>query len=106
MREYHSVTARVLAACTCDRCQRRLTPDESGEWQERLSIDHHCGFDSIFGDGNLVCLDLCQHCVKDLLGEWVRIGVPRDAEEAGQFAQALLNIPNVGKDEDFDRHHE
>ncbi|MEF2252892.1 hypothetical protein V4D00_21045 [Ralstonia solanacearum] len=106
MREYRSVTARELAACTCDRCHRRLTPNDPGEWQERLSIDHHCGFDSIFGDGNLVSLDLCQHCVRELLGEWLRVGPPKDLQEAGKLAWALVNMPNVGEDEDFERPHE
>ena len=106
MREYRSVTTTALAACTCDRCQRRLTPDEPGEWQERLSIDHVCGFDSIFGDGNLVCLDLCQDCVRDLLGKWLRIGSAEASQEAGKFARAPENMPDVGKDEDFERRHE
>lgn len=78
MREFRPVTAQELAACTCDRCQRRITSDETGEWQERLSFDHSCGFDSVFGDGNSVSLDLCQHCVREVLGEWLRIGPPED----------------------------
>ncbi|MCT7310195.1 hypothetical protein N5J06_04515 [Ralstonia sp. CHL-2022] len=106
MREYRPATVLELVACTCDRCQRRLTADEPGEWQERLSLDHLCGFDSIFGDGNLVYLDLCQHCVRELLGAWLRIEPPADSREAGEFAQALANMPNVGKDEDFERRHE
>ncbi|CAJ0683652.1 hypothetical protein N5I84_08590 [Ralstonia sp. CHL-2022] len=106
MREYRSVAARELAACTCDRCQRRLTPEDPGEWQERLSVDLPCGFDSIFGDGNVVRLDLCQHCVRDLLGEWLRIEVPEHSQDAEKFAQALVNMPNVGKDEDFERRQE
>jgi len=100
MREYRPVTARELAACTCDRCQRPLTPTEPGEWEERLSLDHSCGFDSIFGDGNLVCLDLCQHCVRELLGEWLRIESPEDSREASELTRALVKRPNVGKDED------
>lgn len=81
MREFRPVTTQELAACTCDRCQRRLTLDEPGEWQERLSLDHSCGFDSVFGDGSFVSIDLCQRCVRDLLGEWLRIGLPEDSKE-------------------------
>lgn len=73
MREYRSRTVQELAACICDRCQRRLTSDEPGEWQERLSFDQSCGFDSVFGDDNTISLDLCQHCVREVLGQWLRI---------------------------------
>nr|WP_231138467.1 hypothetical protein [Cupriavidus metallidurans] len=83
MREYQSRTIQELAACTCDRCQRRLTPDGPGEWQERLSFEHSCGFDSVFGDGNTVSLDLCQHCVREVLGQWLRITPPADIDVFG-----------------------
>jgi hypothetical protein len=82
MREYRPRTVQELAACTCDRCQRRLTPNEPGEWQERLSIDQSCGFDSVFGDGNTIGLDLCQHCVREVLGQWLRITSPSEWEAA------------------------
>jgi len=81
MREYQSRTIQELAACTCDRCQRRLTPEEPGEWQERLSFDHSCGFESVFGDGNMVSVDLCQRCVQDVLSKWLRIGPSADGDE-------------------------
>ncbi len=55
MREYQPRTVQELAACTCDRGKRRLTSDD-GEWQERLSFDHDCGFDSVFDEGNTVNL--------------------------------------------------
>lgn len=73
MREYKRRTVQEVAACTSDRCKRRLTPDKLGEWQERLSFDQSCGFDSVFGDGSTISLDLCQHCVLQVLGEWLRI---------------------------------
>lgn len=78
MREYRPQTVQELVVCTCDRCKRRLTPDEPGEWQERLSFDHSCGFDSVFGDCNTVSLDLCQRCVREVLGQWLRIAQPEE----------------------------
>lgn len=92
MREYRARTIQVLAASTCDRCHRRLTPDDPGEWQERLSLDHSCGFDSVFGDGSTVSLDLCQHCVREVLGEWLRVGPPVAIDEIGE-AQEPMNMP-------------
>ncbi len=80
MREYKARTVQELAACTCDRCQRRLTRDDPGEWQERWAIDRIGGVDSVFGDGNTVSLDLCQRCAREVLGEWLRITPPTDPE--------------------------
>lgn len=80
MREYQPRTVQELAACTCDRCKRRLTPGDR-EWHERLSFDHSCDFDSVFGDGNTVSLDLCQLCVREVLGQWLRVTPPSDERE-------------------------
>ncbi|MGD7191377.1 hypothetical protein [Ralstonia pseudosolanacearum] len=94
MREYRHHTVRKLTACTCDRCGRRLVPDD-GEWQERLSFDHSCGFDSVFGDGNTVGLDLCQHCVREVLGQWLRITPPEHERET----HALIEHVNASTKE-------
>jgi len=37
MLEYQDKVVQDVAACTCDRCQRRMTPDDY-EWQEELSV--------------------------------------------------------------------
>lgn len=103
MREYRNRTIQELAVTTCDRCHRRLTPDDPGEWQERLSFDHRCGFYSVFGDGDTVSLDLCQHCVRDVLGEWLCVRPSDDTSAPGGFAQTLMSMPDVGVDSDFER---
>ncbi len=59
---------------TCDRCNRLLQKNEcDGEWDEHLAIAFQGGYFSVFGDGALVECCLCQHCVKDLLGPFLRI---------------------------------
>ncbi len=30
-------------------------------------------YGSIFGDSNRLKLDLCQHCLKDVLGQWITV---------------------------------
>jgi hypothetical protein len=72
MRTYRNRTVSELDEVSCDRCQRQ---DEATgmEGQEFLSWSMSCGFASVFGDLNHVDLDLCQHCVKELLGQWVRV---------------------------------
>ncbi|NYH17847.1 hypothetical protein GGD41_005075 [Paraburkholderia bryophila] len=77
MLEYEKRTVQAVAACTCDRCGRRMMPDDA-EWHERMSVAWQGGFDSIFGDGSTVSIDLCPQCVKESLGAWLRITPPED----------------------------
>jgi hypothetical protein len=72
MLEYRDRVVQEVAACTCDRCQRHMTPDDY-DWHEKLSIAYRGGFGSIFGDGRDISIDLCQQCVKETLGAWLRI---------------------------------
>ncbi|MGF6956612.1 antitoxin Xre/MbcA/ParS toxin-binding domain-containing protein [Paraburkholderia youngii] len=74
MLEYREKLVLEVAACTCDRCGRRMSPEDSnGEWQERVSLAWRGGFHSVFGDCTDLCIDLCQHCAKATLGEWIRV---------------------------------
>jgi len=76
--EYRKTITQAVSACTCDRCGRRMSPDSADlEWQERLSVAYRGGFGSIFGDGCEISIDLCQHCVRDTLGAWLRIEPPK-----------------------------
>jgi len=72
MRTYRQYQASELDELTCDRCGRR--DDNDGmEGQEFLSWSMSCGFGSIFGDMSHIDLDLCQHCAKELLGQWIKV---------------------------------
>ena len=74
MLEYQDKVVQEVAACTCDRCQKRMTRDDyDSGWHERVSLWFRGGFGSIFGDGNEVSVDLCQQCVQDTLGAWLRV---------------------------------
>ncbi len=58
----------------CDRCGREAeVHDTDCEFVEFTSIEYKAGYGSVFGDGNKVEVDLCQHCVKELLGPWLRV---------------------------------
>lgn len=65
-----------ISGYVCDRCGREATADDINELEaeEFVSIERVGGYSSIFGDGNLISVDICQHCLKDVLGEWLRIG--------------------------------
>ncbi len=56
----------------CDRCGRQAEDGES-EFFEFTSIDFKAGHGSIFGDGDQVEIDLCQLCLKETLGPWLRV---------------------------------
>ena len=59
-----------------------------GEWDERVSITFRGGYYSVFGDENLVEGDFCQHCIKDLLGQWLRVFVDDPFQPRRQPAYA------------------
>jgi len=65
---------------TCDKCRKVARKDEEPEeFQAFLHIEKYCTFGSVFGDGNVMRVDLCQHCAKELLGEYAEIvpsGIP------------------------------
>lgn len=77
-----------VAACTRDRCQRRMTPDDY-KLHEKLSIAYRGGYGSIFGDNCDVSIDLCQQCVKETLGAWLRI-TSRDLTVPGTVEVEVL----------------
>lgn len=106
---------------TCDRCGREMIPNDLDcEHQERLAVRFRAGYGSEFGDGNLVEGDFCQHCVKEVLGAWLRVtvddpfephhrlaGEPRQAYqeyqlwevlEAEELVQALREVLQKRKD--------
>jgi hypothetical protein len=62
-----------VVAVACDRCGREISADDGIEWPERLTISFRAGYGSIFGDDRQVECDLCQHCLKEALGQWLRI---------------------------------
>jgi|GEM_PF-2438930 len=77
--------ASFVKLIRCDRCDRSAeVGDTELEFQEFVSIDLKAGYASIFGDGKHVQVDLCQHCLKVVLGRWLRIHDP-SAESLGQF---------------------
>ncbi len=73
MQQFSKVEVFSLSAKICDRCGRRAELATS-EFQEFLSVDRVSGYGSVFGDGECLRLDLCQHCTKTLLGAWIQSG--------------------------------
>ncbi|MGF6636518.1 antitoxin Xre/MbcA/ParS toxin-binding domain-containing protein [Paraburkholderia sp. MM6662-R1] len=91
MLEYREKAILEVAACTCDRCGRRMSPEDGdGEWHERASLAWRGGFHSVFGDCTDLCIDLCQHCVKATLGEWIRVTHHDLADGASDLRSVVL----------------
>jgi antitoxin CcdA len=71
MKHQSPTTVMVTTSITCDRC--KTTHDDSMEMQEFLSWSDTCGYgNKTFGDMSFVSIDLCQYCVKEVLGEWIQ----------------------------------
>lgn len=62
----------VVTGFTCDCCAKTVDV-ESLDHQEAVHLDLTGGYTSVFGDGAQVQCDLCQDCVKALLGKHVRV---------------------------------
>lgn len=59
-------------AVQCDKCGQLVEAQDTMEYQEMLSISFTGGYAAVLGDGETYALDLCQHCVKALLGPYLR----------------------------------
>jgi hypothetical protein len=73
MKHYREFTATQmeLESITCDKCHTEY--DDVLELQEFLSINFTGGYNSIFGDTNTVMCDICQYCLKDMIGDICRV---------------------------------
>lgn len=67
----------VVYEIVCDRCGKEVQR-EGGDFELMTSIGFEAGYASIFGDGNRVEIDLCEPCMRDTLGAWLRVRTPED----------------------------
>lgn len=69
---------KVITSVTCDVCGKTYVwnwrdSDDVFETQEFLHINLKGGYGSVFGDGSTIKCDICQHCLKKLLGKYLRV---------------------------------
>jgi len=55
----------------CDWCKKEVTKKDMINWQEFIHISEFGGYGSIFGDGNLIRLDICQQCLYDIFSSCI-----------------------------------
>lgn len=93
--ESHQHDAKVVA---CDRCGKRMSDDEPYEgYNNRTQIRFRAGYGSLFGDGNKIEGDLCDKCLYEVLGRYLRI-VESDTSQAHDYG----NDPSKPIEEFFD----
>lgn len=54
-----------LKAIQCDFCKNKYY--DIFEIQEFIEITHQCGYGSVFGDSQIINLDICQHCFEKII---------------------------------------
>ena len=62
---------RVLAVI-CNKCGKRIGSEDWIEWQEAFTYKFVGGYGSVFGDCAEMSIELCQRCMKELLGSYMR----------------------------------
>ena len=69
-----TIEQKVPESVICDVCKTEYScrDEVSNEVQEFTFINFTGGYDSIFGDGVNMKADICQHCLKKILGDYLR----------------------------------
>ena len=71
MKTYGVKKVADIIAISCDRCE--TTHDDPMEIQEFMCWSDTCGYgNKTFGDMKKISIDLCQYCVKEVLGQWIQ----------------------------------
>ena len=74
MRKYvkEMVSTEQLKVITCDICKKSFDVDNDVmQVQEFHCIDFVGGYGSVFGDDVRIQCDICQDCLKKLIGQYV-----------------------------------
>jgi len=72
--EQVSVKRPEITSVICDRCKVLVPADDIWEFQEFMLHTYHAGYgNTVFSDGDELEIDLCQHCVKEVLGPYMRL---------------------------------
>jgi hypothetical protein len=62
-----------VISVTCDKCKKVIHTDDYTEIQEMHHVRFTGGYGSVFGDESKVECDLCQQCLKEVIGQYCRV---------------------------------
>lgn len=71
MKNYKEINAKsyILDSIICDKCKKEYkVKEDEFEIQEFHHIKFTGGYGSVFGDMTKVECDICQYCLKDMIG--------------------------------------
>jgi len=84
---------RQVKIVVCDRCGKRMSEDEPFDgYNNRTQIRFRAGYASLFGDSNKVEGDLCDKCLYELLGPYLRVVEPDPIESNAYNADPTTPI--------------
>lgn len=66
-----TITQNQVMGFTCDVCGKSFFEDDFINFQEALIWNNECGYGSVWGDGSLIELNICQQCLFELFEEKV-----------------------------------
>ena len=70
--EERRTTTMIAITLKCDCCKKEYSiRGDNFETQEFLRFSNEGGYGSIFGEGKIITLDLCQYCIKERLGDLI-----------------------------------
>lgn len=72
MKRYTIVSQPAVQLISCDRCGFEAS-NEDMSFESIRSLKFCAGYASPLGDGNNVEIDICESCLRDVLGQWLRI---------------------------------
>jgi len=67
------VKSKEPISMKCNKCGKIITPKDTFEWQEIFCVYFRGEYGSVFGDGAEVYCELCQDCLKEVLGPYCKI---------------------------------
>lgn len=95
-----SIEIKEEVSLTCDKCGKQYGSEDTYERQEAYRFRFTGGYSSVFGDGNKISCDLCQHCLKELIGEFCKINSEVTTEDnKGDWDAWFDGLSNMDKDD-------
>ena len=65
LKEIESQPTYEVESIKCDICNK--TYNDTYELLEFTYIRKECGYSSVFGDGDIIEIDICQHCLRKII---------------------------------------